>query len=167
VAPLSVPDDTERVVLSNIEDSVPPQRDGHVAFDRPEPVETVDECAFFVPRAVFEQQAFDEQTCEGWHLYAVDYALTLAARGLRTYALPLPLYHRSGGVVLRFCGFATRDAAYFRALRRVFRKHGHRIDRLHTTCGTWDTRRSVLLQQFPPRLVARALRAWVRQLGSG
>lgn len=151
----------ERVIVSNIEDSDPPQRDQHVGLSAPEPVETVDECAFFVPRAVFERLPLDDRTCDGWHLYAVDYSLSARERGLRAYALPLALYHRSGGAVVRFMGYATFEGAYFRALGRVLRKHGERVVTVPTTCGTWSARRSLLLQRFPPRLVARAVGQWM------
>jgi hypothetical protein len=144
--------------VSNVTDSVPPRPAGHVPLSEPEAVDTVDECAFVVPAAVFAQFQFDERTCDGWHLYAVEYSLRVRAAGLQAWVLPLALYHRSGGAVLRVLGFVTFERAYFRALRRVFRKHAG-VDRLHTTCGTWEARRSLLLQQFPPRLVWRAVSA--------
>jgi hypothetical protein len=152
----------ERVIVSNIEDSSPPQRHGHVFLERPERVATVDECAFFVPRPVFARVPFDESTCDGWHLYAVDYSLAVRELGLQPYVLPLPLYHASGGAVVRLGSFATFERAYFRTLRKVIRKHRALSARLDTTCGTWFSDRSLLVQQFPPRRVVRALRGWVR-----
>src|SRR5262245_41827283 len=86
------PDPDAREIVSNIEDSVPPQRVGHIALRAPEVVETVDECAFFIPRDVFHRVGFDEAVCDGWHLYAVDFSLSARTQGLRAYALPLPLY---------------------------------------------------------------------------
>ncbi len=133
-----------REIVSLMEDSVPPQRCDHVALTVPERVDTVDECAFFVPRAVWAHHAFDERTCDGWHLYAVDYSLSVRAAGLQVYALPLPLYHRSGGAVVRVLGFTTYEAAYYRTLRKVLRKHGARFSPVHTSCGTWRADRSAL-----------------------
>jgi hypothetical protein len=153
---------SDRVILSNIKDSVPPQRAGHVPLSEPMRVETVDECAFFVPSSVLARFGFDERVCDGWHLYAVDFSLTVRAAGLDAFAIPLPLYHRSGGRTVRVAGFSTYENAYFRVLRRVLRKHRARYARVPTTCGTWSTRRSVLLQRFPPRQVRHALAAWVR-----
>jgi hypothetical protein len=150
------------VILSNMLDSVPPQRTGHRPLDRPERVDSVDECAFFVPRPVFDRIGFDERVCDGWHLYAVEFALSARTAGLSAYALPLPIYHRSGGAVVRVLGFATLEQAYFRALGRVMQKHGGRYDRIVTTCGAWSTQRSLLLQRFPPRAVAQAVRGWAR-----
>jgi GT2 family glycosyltransferase len=150
-----------RVIVSNIHDSTPPQREGHRSLSRPEPVETVDECAFFVPRAIFEQMPFDERTCSGWHLHAVDYSLSVRRRGLQVYALPLALYHRSRGATVRVFGIDTYDAAYFRALRRVLAKHRDAYAEVATTCGIWSTRKGVLLQRFPPAALRGALRAWL------
>jgi GT2 family glycosyltransferase len=133
-----------REIVSLIEDSVPPQRSDHVALTVPERVDTVDECAFFVPRAVWARHAFDERACDGWHLYAVDFSLSVRAAGLLVYALPLPLYHRSAGAVVRVLGFTTYEGAYFRTLRKVLRKHGARFPRVHTSCGTWRADRSLL-----------------------
>jgi GT2 family glycosyltransferase len=154
-------DAAQRVILSNIEDSIPPQRADHLPIGEPEPVETVDECAFFVPRRVFARSGFDERTCRGWHLYAVDYALSVRRIGLKVYVLPLPLRHRSGGAIVEFMGLATYEGAYFRTLRRLLRKHRGTGDFIYTTCGVWSTRRSLLAQRFPPRAVARAVRGWI------
>lgn len=146
-----------REIVSLIEDAVPPQRTDHVALSEPTRVETVDECAFFVPRSVFADQAFDERTCDGWHLYAVEYSLSASAAGLQVYALPLPLYHRSQGAVVQVLGFTTYEGAYFRALAKVLRKHRARHPRVHTSCGVWRADRRLLWQRFPPREVARAV----------
>jgi len=156
--------DSHRVIVTNIEHSEP-RPTGHQVLQEVEVVETVDECAFFVPKDVFERFGFDERTCNHWHLYAVDLSLTLHEAGLRAYVLPLPLYHRSSGAIVRLMGFATFEPAYFRTLRNVIRKHRARFDRLHTTCGSWSTRKSVLLQQIPPRVLSSAICAWaIRRL---
>ena len=153
--------DRERViVVTNTENSEPPRPAGHQVLQEPEVVDTVDECAFFVPKHVFDHFGFDERTCNQWHLYAVDLSLTLHGAGLRAYALPLPLYHRSKGAIMRFMDFVTYEPAYFRALRRVIRKHRAGFERLPTTCGSWSTRKSVLLQQIPPRVLGSAICAW-------
>jgi hypothetical protein len=57
-------------------------------------------------------------------------------------------------------GFATYEHAYFRTLARVLRKHPG-VEPLHTTCGTWTARRSLMLQRFPPAVVRRAVRGWL------
>ncbi len=150
------------LILSNIEDSDPPQRSGHVFLENPREVETVDECAFFVPRDVFSSVRFDERVCPGWHLYAVDYSLSVREAGLKAYALPLPLYHRSGGAIVRFMGVSSYESAYFQTLRRLLRKHSSNWSRIHTTCGTWTTDQPLVFQRFPPAVVRRSVFAWLR-----
>jgi len=153
--------DRERaIVVTNTEYSEPPRPAGDQVLQEVEVVDTVDECAFFVPKHVFDHFGFDERTCNHWHLYAVDLSLTLHGAGLRAYALPLPLYHRSKGAIVQFMGFANYKPAYFRTLRKVIRKHRAQFDRLHTTCGSWSTRKSVLLQQIPPRVLGNTIWAW-------
>lgn len=150
------------LVVTNIVHSDPPWQAGDQLLQEVEAVDTVDECAFFVPKEVFDRFGFDERTCSHWHLYAVDLSLTVREAGLRAYALPLPLYHRSSGAIAQLLGFTTYPASYFRILRKVIRKHRARFDRLPTTCGNWSTRQSVLFQQLPPRAFSRAMFAWGR-----
>lgn len=151
-----------RLIVSNISDGVPPQRAGHRGLDRPEAVDTVDECAFFVPRAVFDALPFDAQACPGWHLYAVEYSLRVRTAGRKAYALPLELYHRSGGAMVRVLGVDTYEPAYFTSLNGVVGKHRHRYERFATTCGVWSTRRTLFWQRFPPAAYRRAWAAWLR-----
>lgn len=156
-------DRADPFILTNIEHSDPPHRVGHQAITAAVSVATVDECAFFVPRAVFERFPFDEHACDGWHLYAVDYSLTVRAAGLLVYAIPLPLYHRSGGAYMRLMGVTTLEGTYFRGLKRLVEKHRDRYDTIPTTCGTWSTRRGLFLQRFPPADVLRSVAGWARQ----
>lgn len=113
-----------------IECGVPPRRPGALLLQAEE-VQTVDECLFFIPAAVFRQRNFDAATCDDWHLYAVDYCL--AARqeeGLRSLAVPFHIYHRSAGVLNR---------GYFASLARVLAKYRNTVAHIHTTVGTWKT----------------------------
>lgn len=109
---------------------VPPRRPGALLLQA-EDVQTVDECLFFIPVAVFCQHKFDAVTCNDWHLYAVDYCLsTQLEAGLRSLAVPLYVYHLSAGVLNR---------GYFASLARVLAKYRTRVARIHTTIGTWKT----------------------------
>lgn len=96
----------------------------------PTTVQTADELLLIVPAAEFRAQSFDEETCGGWHLYAVDYCLSARRRGLEVYVLPLLVRHLSGGRV---------DAAYFRTLGAVVRKHRAANRWIYTTCDPWAT----------------------------
>lgn len=121
-----------RFVLSNVMHGTPPTPAGAIPVTDATIVQTLDECLIIVPKETFEKLQFDEQTCDGWHLYAVDYCLSVKALGLDAYVLPITVYHRS------FPGRVQGD--YYKTLKRVLRKHGNQQRRISTTCGTWDTR---------------------------
>jgi hypothetical protein len=100
------------------------------AVTDPTVVQTLDEQVLMIPAEVFSRLAFDEVVCDNWHLYGVDYALSVAALGLKPYVFPLPAQHRSPGHV---------DERYYRTLKKILQKHrGCRV--IHTTCGSWYTK---------------------------
>ena len=64
-------------------------------IQNPEKVQTLDECLVIVPKSVFNVLTFDEEVCGGWHLYAVDYCLSVRKVGFDIYAIPMFVYHKS------------------------------------------------------------------------
>ncbi len=92
-------------------------------------VQTVDECLFIIPAEIFKKIKFDEQTCNGWHLYAVDYSLTLLEHGFRNYVIALPVHHYSPGY--------SFNEEYFEILGKVLRKHKRQFLKINTTIGIW------------------------------
>ena len=98
-------------------------------FSGPEEVQTLDELVLIVPRRVFEILHFDSKTCDGWHLYGVDYSLSVRQMNLKSYVLPLPVWHLSTGSI---------DEDYYKTLRKVLFKH-KKCKKLYTTCGFWHT----------------------------
>lgn len=106
------------------------------------PVQTVDELLLIIPRSVWELTKFDENTCVGWHLYGVDFALTAARKGFKVYALPCPsVWHRSTGLV---------DYSYIRTLAKISRKH-KRERAINTTLGLVPTTKLLLKLLWQPR----------------
>lgn len=103
---------------------------GHSSLSEPVLVQTVDECLFFIPAEVFSAVKFDEQTCDAWHLYSVDYSLSIQERGFSAYVIPLSLHHES-------MGHASEE--YFAVLERVVAKHRTHYRTIHTTIGSWNT----------------------------
>ena len=65
------------------------------AIQKPEEVQTLDECLLVIPKSVFNKLQFDEKTFDGWHCYGVDYCLSAKQRGLKSYVIPAFIYHRS------------------------------------------------------------------------
>jgi len=141
--------------LSNISHGTPPTpagTGGTVAI--PTRVQTLDECLIIVPRGVFDRLQFDEETCDGWHLYAVDYSLSVKMLGLNAYVVPVNAYHKGrwylaaspSHSVSRGGSRMQRD--YYEVLKKVLKKHRDRYRVIFTTCGVWDTRIPVFLQRF-------------------
>jgi hypothetical protein len=123
-----------------------------IPIQDPEPVQTLDECLVIIPKSVFDVTQFDEATCSDWHLYAVDYCLSIAAQGFGVYVIPSCLYHRSIGFSdenpLRIiASLGVYPKAYYRTLERVLRKHKRHYKWIHTTCGSWSTTHPLVIQR--------------------
>ena len=92
-------------------------------------VQTLDELLLIVPSNVFDRIKFDENVCDGWNLYGVDYSLAVSRKGLEVYVLPCPVFHLSIGKINRL---------YFKTLTKLIEKH--KIEKvINTTCGPWPT----------------------------
>lgn len=98
-------------------------------FEEPAKVQTLDEQLLIVPKNVFENLRFDEKICYNWHLYGVDYSLSVKKLSLKSYVLPLPVWHRSIGSLNR---------EYYITLNRILKKHKN-YKKIYTTCGLWYT----------------------------
>ncbi len=103
-----------------------PGRSAHTAV----PVQTVDECLAAVPKQVFRRMRFDEDCLPSWHLYTVDYSLSVRGLGLKAYVIPQAVYHRSIGGL---------SGPFFDSLGRLVHKHKHECRRIYTTTGVWST----------------------------
>ena len=123
-----------------------PKLAGHLQPTKPLRVQTIDECLFFVPREVFVAINMDESTCENWHLYAVDYSLSIQERGLTAYVLPLQAYHESEGQL---------SEAYFVALRKIVAKHKGHYSTIYTTVWDWSTAIPIRMQRAYCQLIRR------------
>lgn len=133
-----------------IKHEIPPKQWGNKII-KPELVETLDECLLIVPKNVFNKLTFDEVTCFGWHLYGVDYCLSTHELGFNVFVLPYSIYHCS------YHQYSTLDIifklkhhpdGYYPILHNVLKKHKNSFDIIHTTCGEWNTHKSIILQRF-------------------
>lgn len=107
-------------------------------IQKPEPVQTVDECLLLIPKSVFNILQFDEDTCDSWHLYGVDYCLSCKRLGFEVLVIPRSIYHRSMGSLTR---------SYYLALKKIFKKNKIEFKRIYTTCGDWSTSSPLTLQR--------------------
>lgn len=124
--------------MTNIKHGSPPHFAGRHQIKEPTEVQTLDECLIIIPKEVFNRIKFDENTCNDWHLYAVDYCLEVQEKGYQTVVLPLPCYHRSSG---------SLSAGYYSTLEKLQKKRcqDHRI--IYTTVGNWHTTIPVSIQK--------------------
>jgi hypothetical protein len=118
----------------------------------PERVQTLDECLVIVPKKMWQTIQFDEAVCDGWHLYAADYCLSVAALGFGVYAIPKSVHHQSKGFtekgalgVIRSLGLHPEE--YYRILRKVLKKHKGDYKWIYTSCGSWNTTYPLSLQR--------------------
>jgi len=124
--------------ITSIDNGIP-KRPAGTRVKQPTLVQTVDECLFIIPRKVYGNYKFDEQTCENWHLYCVDYCLSVLDQGLNVYVLPSYIYHRS-------CANSMNES-YYSTLRKVLKKHRSHHGKVYSTVGIWDTTIPIVIQR--------------------
>jgi hypothetical protein len=99
---------------------------------------TLDELLLIIPAKVFENSKFDEEFCDNWHLYGVDYSLSAYQKGRDVCVLPNPVVHLS---------FGKADTAYFKTLMKLIEKYrSGKI--INTTFGPWSTRSKLTEMQI-------------------
>ncbi len=112
--------------------------------DKPEEVQTLDECLLIVPRSVFGELQFDEREFDGWHCYGADYCLSVRQLGLKAYVIPGSCCHSTPR---QFPGYRGRCAPTLSASskknmrglpkyqRRLYLKHRRDCKLIHTWTG--------------------------------
>lgn len=121
---------------------------------RPERVQTLDEFLLIIPKAVFHQLKFDEVTCDDWHLYGVDYCLSVRKLGYYTYVLPLYVHHLGGTFDVKkskltlIANLGPFPDTYFHTLKKVLEKHGDNFEWVYTTVGEWTIKYPIILQRI-------------------
>lgn len=121
--------DGKRVILSNIYHGNNRCKAGK-SINRPEVVQTVDECFFVVEKEEFSKILFSQK--EGWHLYAVELCLQFGKLDKRNYVVPANLWHLSDGRSL--------DYKYVVQLRELINEYKDSIEHINTTVKKWGTK---------------------------
>lgn len=138
--------------LTNIEDGIPPQRVSPYKITIPMKVQTLDECLLIIPKKIFNILSFDKVTCDDWHLYGVDFCLTIKKLGYNVYVLPLSGHHKSKGESI--------SERYFETLNKLLKKHrNHKL--IFTTVDDWLTFLPLNIQRkfpFIKRMIVSFLR---------
>jgi len=108
-------------------------------IEKPEKVQTLDELLVIIPKHVFEKLKFDAEICDDWHLYAVDYCLSVKEIGLDSWVIPMFVYHRS-------IGFSFSEKKYYLTLEKVLKKHKKKYRMIYTTFRSWSTLYPISIQ---------------------
>ena len=130
----------EYSVITQIKHGNPPRFVGKMQIKKPYEVQTLDECLVIIPRTIFSKLQFDENVCDNWHLYAVDYCLSIRRLGFDSYVLPIFIYHKSPGY--------SMSGKYFATLKKVLKKHKNHYGKIYTTMGNWSTRYPVNIKRI-------------------
>ncbi|KKI00364.1 family 2 glycosyl transferase [Methanosarcina sp. 1.H.T.1A.1] len=131
-------------VMTNVTHGDPPKLAGKISIQSPIKVQTLDECLIIIPKCVFEVLQFDEKVCDNWHLYAVDYCLSVKILGFDAYVIPKGIYHRSSGY--------SMSEIYYVTLKKVSNKHNKSYKNVYTTMGDWNTSNPLILQRIWKKL---------------
>lgn len=142
----------DEIILSNSTHGTPPNDIGFCRIQQPEKVETLDESLIVIPKSVFEKLTFDEKVCDTYHLFGVDYSLTVKELGLHAYVLPLGIYHQSEGFtktpLQMIVSLGVFPEAYYQTLGKLIAKHRNKYKMIYTTCGSWSTSCPMILQRI-------------------
>lgn len=130
---------TNEGVLSNIKHGDPPILAGK-QIKISTKVQSVDECLVIIPKSVFNKFKFDEEICDDWHLYAVDYCLRILRTDLNIYVLPDFIYHASAGYSI--------SKSYFYILEKLLKEYKNDYKCIYTTVWDWNTSYSFCLQKI-------------------
>jgi len=130
----------EKEIITNLKHGNPPHYAGKIQIQNPEEVQTLDDCLLLIPKTVFNTHKFDEKTGYGWHLYGVDYCLTIKMFDLNVYVLPTSVNHKSSGDPF--------SNEYYNALSKLLKKHRNNYKIIHTTIFDWNTRYPIIFQKI-------------------
>lgn len=117
-------------VITNIKHGTDKKFAGKIRVIEPIEVQTLDEVCIASTKNVFNKILFDEQTCDNWHLYGVDLCLMGKSKEIKSYVIPLDLYHKSKGAV---------NNLYYDSLLKVSKKHKENYTYIYTSCSVINT----------------------------
>lgn len=95
---------------------------------------SADECCFAMTKELFMNIKFDEEICDNWHLYAVDFCYEAKRRGIKTYIIPEPMYHKENSE-----RGLTADNHFIQCMRKLTKKYRNDFDCIKSTCYSCPT----------------------------
>lgn len=126
----------DRHIYSNIEHSLPRVRVSEDFLTNEVAVNSLDECLFVIPKQCLQEHPFDEQVCDHWHLYTVEYCYQMKKLNKDVVVLPLKAYHLSQGDFM--------NEGYYETLLKVANKYHKDFNRIETTIRSWSTHPFIL-----------------------
>ncbi len=164
--------------LNVIKQSIPPRWLPHIPIQKPTRAQTVDECLVIIPKSIFDMLPFDETVCDDWHLYAVDYSLSLKEWDKGVYVIPVVIHHLfksyikyPESVVARIKDYfqtilslGSLPTGYYQTLPKVLKKHKKYFKWIYTTSGIWNSSYPLILQRVII-LIKEALKYLLIKLG--
>jgi len=139
-------------LISNMKQGQPPRFAGKHQIKNSLIIQTLDEFLFVIPKKVFKNLKFDEETCNNWHLYAVDYCLSIKKLELNAYVLPLKTYHLSPGY--------SMDENYDITLNKLLKKHKSDYNWIYTSLGNYSTQYPLKIQKFLKKILIPILKCF-------
>jgi len=148
--------------ITNIKHGIPKKLSGKIQIKKPIKVQTVDECLVIIPKYVFHKLHFDEKVCNDWHLYSVDYSLSIKRMKYNVYVIPMYVYHLSTGFkpigrLGRILRGGSLQRGYYLSLKKVLKKHKNYYKKIYTTCGNYKTIYPLYLQRVHSTMKNRFL----------
>jgi len=129
----------DSLVRSNIKQGLNPVDVSPFKITKAENASTLDECLFIIPREIYNKYNLNEETCDDWHLYAVDYVYNIKNQGFKAYIIPTTLEHRSKG--------ASMSESYYTTLPKLQKKYFKR-GLIRTCMGYWYTSIPLSIQKY-------------------
>lgn len=97
----------------------------HNCAENLQEVSCIDEAFFGMTKATWKKHHFDEELCNGWHLYAVEASLYARKQGFSVFLKPLQIHHSSLGHI---------SLDYMQTLKRLCKAYRKDFRRIWTTC---------------------------------
>ncbi len=128
----------DSIVRGNIKQGLDPVDVSPFKISTPEEALTLDECLFIIPKEVFRKHELNEDICDDWHLYCVEYVYRIKEEGYCAYLIPTNLEHRSKG--------ASMSEGYYTTLPKLQKKY-FKKGLIRTCMGDWFTFIPITIQR--------------------
>lgn len=120
----------KRGIYSNCYKNLTLDSVGNIPISELQECDTLDECFFGGKTELFRTLPFDETTCNGWHLYAVDRCLDFKRNGLKVFVSNVDFIHPSDGKI---------DQAFIKTFLALSKKYDKDYKIIRSCCASCGT----------------------------